>query len=134
VLITRTPENKPKCLCHGPDKNLTFEVNVCVESGQFSPGLTPTNVPNNLQKKLATYSIRSPVLGGGGLTPDQVMQDLFPGQEYQFLIEWQRNSVRSAQRQWYQWRNHADIVFSACCEKVVQVQKSTDASPCSECT
>ena len=32
---SRTPENQPTCLCHGPDKNLTFGVNVCAESGHF---------------------------------------------------------------------------------------------------
>jgi hypothetical protein len=32
----RTPENHLGGLCHGPDKNLTFEVRVCAKSGQFS--------------------------------------------------------------------------------------------------
>ena len=99
------------------------------------PGLTPMNVPHALKQKLERYFIRSPVPGGGGPTPDQVTQDLFPGEEYTDLTDRQKNSVRSAQRQQYQWRNHADIetVFSASCEREVRVRGGTGALPCPEC-
>jgi hypothetical protein len=99
------------------------------------PGLTPMNVPHDLKDKLATYFIRSPVPGGGGPTCDQVTKELFPGKEYRALTDQEKNSVRSAQRQQYQWRNHTDIetVFSASCSKKVQIREGTNASPCLEC-
>ena len=99
------------------------------------PGLTPENVPLDLKEKLETYFIRSPVPGGGGPTPDQVTKDLFPGKLYRNLTDQQKNSVRSAQRQQHQWRNHADIetVFSASCNTNVQIREGMDTPPCSEC-
>ena len=35
LAVIRTPENPPRGMCHGPDKNLTVEVNVCARSGHF---------------------------------------------------------------------------------------------------
>jgi len=47
----------------------------------------------------------------------------------------EKNAVRSAQRQRYQWLNNADIetVFSTSCTKVVHVREGVDPSPCSSC-
>ena len=92
------------------------------------PGLTPTNIPRDLREKLATYFIRSPVPGGGGPNLNKVTEDLFPGKEYRFLTAWEKNAVRSAQRQRYQWLNNADIetVFSTSCTKVVHVREGVD--------
>jgi len=59
----------------------------------------------------------------------------FPGKEYRFLTAREKNSVRAAQWQQYQWLNNADIetVFAASCTKVVQVAKGGDPSPCPSC-
>jgi hypothetical protein len=100
------------------------------------PGLTPSTVPNHLHGKLKVYLQRSPLQGGGGPTPDQVTLTLFPKKQYQNLTEQQKNAVRSAQRQQYLWRNHANIetVFAASCEKSIQAREGGTPYPCSECT
>jgi hypothetical protein len=100
------------------------------------PGLTDSSIPLSLRKGFQVYLKRTPVSGGGGPTADSVTSQLFPGAAYLSLSDRQKNEVRSAQRQRYRWKNHADLgkIFSATCCNTVRVRREMHPVPaCADC-
>lgn len=95
------------------------------------PGLTTSS-----DSRIATYLLRSSVLGGGSRSRSQLSQQLFTGRLWKDLEAHEKRVVLRREELEYKWRNSRAVgaVYATNCLRDIPVDDpSTDPSPCSAC-
>jgi hypothetical protein len=94
------------------------------------PGLTVSD-----EGRIPEYLLRSPSCGGGGPCTDSVRAKMYPEVAFAKLTNLQKDAIRAAQRQQYQWRNEEDLqrVVSTSCKKESLPRPDNTVVPCIDC-
>lgn len=94
------------------------------------PGITARD-----DSRIPVYLLRSPSCGGGGPTADSIGAKMYPRVAFAKLSKSQKDAIRAAQRQQYQWRNEEDLqrVVSTSCRKESLLRLDNTTVPCTDC-